>query len=161
MGPTAAACASAEGVRHPTIAGASWINASFSRAATMNKAKSTRRVLLLSEDGITHMPTPHGQALALALFEVASAHDCPQRVAGKHPAARLDLVVNVHKSSETPDPAGGALFPLEPPWIYIPAVTRDVPPTGKDKACARTGVVEDRLSCSRRVVVRSPRETTR
>ena len=33
-----AACASAEGVWQPTMAGASWIRASFSRAATMNRA---------------------------------------------------------------------------------------------------------------------------
>ena len=31
----AAACASAEGVRQPTIAGASWTRSSFSRASTM------------------------------------------------------------------------------------------------------------------------------
>jgi len=46
-----AACASAEGVWRPTIAGASWTSSSFSRAATMNRAKSTRRVMLLSRMG--------------------------------------------------------------------------------------------------------------
>ena len=46
-----AACASAEGVLQPTIAGASCTSSSFSRAATMNKAKSTRRVMLLSRIG--------------------------------------------------------------------------------------------------------------
>ncbi len=46
-----AACASAEGVWQPTIAGASWTSSSFSRASTMNRAKSTRRVMLLSRMG--------------------------------------------------------------------------------------------------------------
>ena len=46
-----AACASAEGVWRPTIAGASWTSSSFSRASTMNRAKSTRRVRLLSRIG--------------------------------------------------------------------------------------------------------------
>ena len=46
-----AACASAEGVLQPTIAGASWTSASFVRAATMNRAKSTRRVMLLARMG--------------------------------------------------------------------------------------------------------------
>ena len=37
-GPAAAACARAEGVRQPTIAGASWISSSFLRASTMKRA---------------------------------------------------------------------------------------------------------------------------
>ena len=41
------ACASAEGVWQPTIAGASWTSSSFSRVSTMNRAKSTRRVICL------------------------------------------------------------------------------------------------------------------
>src|SRR5436309_10605290 len=48
---SAAACASAEGVWRPTIAGASWTSSSFASASTMNRAKSTRRVLLLSRIG--------------------------------------------------------------------------------------------------------------
>ena len=43
--------ASAEGVRQPTIAGASWMSSSFSMATTMKRAKSTRRVMLLSRMG--------------------------------------------------------------------------------------------------------------
>lgn len=46
-----AACASAEGVRQPTIAGASRTSSSFSRAATMNRAKSTRQVRLPARMG--------------------------------------------------------------------------------------------------------------
>ena len=37
-GPAAAVCASDEGVQQPTMAGASWMSASFLRASTMNKA---------------------------------------------------------------------------------------------------------------------------
>src|ERR1700694_3449646 len=33
------------------------------------------------EDAIAHVQAPYGQALALALLEVASAHDGPPRVA--------------------------------------------------------------------------------
>src|SRR6185436_1818021 len=47
----AAACASADGVSRPTIAGASCMSSSFSSASTMNSAKSTRRVRLLSRTG--------------------------------------------------------------------------------------------------------------
>ena len=50
-GPTAALCAIAEEVRHPKMAKASWINQSFSSAATMNRAKPTRRVRLLARMG--------------------------------------------------------------------------------------------------------------
>ena len=46
-----AAFASAEGVWQPTIAGASRTRSSFSRASTMNSAKSIRRVRLLLRIG--------------------------------------------------------------------------------------------------------------
>jgi len=49
--PASAACAGADGVRQPTIAGASCISSSFSRAAAMNRAKSTRRVRLPARMG--------------------------------------------------------------------------------------------------------------
>jgi hypothetical protein len=45
------------------------------------------------QDGVAHVPAPHGQALAVALFEVASAHDGPLRIAGEHAPAGFDLVV--------------------------------------------------------------------
>ena len=45
------------------------------------------------EDGVTHMPAPHRKALALALFEVAAAHDGPPRIAGEHAPAGFDLIV--------------------------------------------------------------------
>ena len=59
----------------------------------MNRAKSTRRVMLLVEDGVAHVPAPHRKALALALFELAAAHDGPPGIASEHPATGLDLVV--------------------------------------------------------------------
>ena len=58
----AAACASAEGARQLTIAGASWTSSSFLRASTMNKAKSTRRVMLLSRTGSPTCRPPRWQA---------------------------------------------------------------------------------------------------
>src|SRR6185295_19101691 len=57
------------------------------------------------EDGVAHVPAPHRQALALALLEVAPAHDGPSRVACKHPPARLDLIIEVDDASEARDPA--------------------------------------------------------
>src|SRR5881296_428242 len=62
------------------------------------KVHATRHVAL--ENGIAHVPAPHWQALALALLEVAPAHDRPPRVAGKHPPAGLHLVVEVGEASE-------------------------------------------------------------
>lgn len=44
-------CARADGVLHPTIAGTLWISVSFSKAATMNSAKSTLLVQLLPRMG--------------------------------------------------------------------------------------------------------------
>src|SRR5205807_4835398 len=63
------------------------------------KVHAARDVAL--ENGVAHVPAPHGQALTLALLEVAAAHDGPPRVAGKHPPARLYLVVEVREASET------------------------------------------------------------
>jgi hypothetical protein len=52
---------------------------------------AAREVVL--EDGVADVPAPHEQALAPALLEVAAAHNGPARVAGKHPPARLHLVI--------------------------------------------------------------------
>ena len=53
------------------------------------------------EDGIAHVPTPHRQAVTLALLEVAPTDDGPSRVAGKHPPTGLHLVVEVGEASQT------------------------------------------------------------
>ena len=66
----------------------------------MKRAKSTRRVLLLSRMGVAHVPAPHGQALALVLLEVAPAYDRPARGAREHPPACLNLVVEVSEADE-------------------------------------------------------------
>src|SRR6185436_16570956 len=66
------------------------------------KVHATRHVAL--EYGIAHVPAPRWQALALALLEVARAHDCPPRVACKHSSGRLNLVVEVHNASEAREP---------------------------------------------------------
>ena len=63
--------------------------------------------LVAFQDGITYMPAPHRQALALTLFKVAPPHDRPLRVAGKYPPARFHLVVDVDSANESPKPAGG------------------------------------------------------
>src|SRR3954451_17082081 len=61
------------------------------------KVHPTREVA--RQDWIAYVLAPHGQALALALLEVAAAHDCPPGVAGKDTPRGLDLVVQVDHSS--------------------------------------------------------------
>ena len=70
----------------------------------MNRAKSTRRVRLLGEDRVADVSTPHRQALALALLQVAAANDGPACVAGEHPPGRLDLIVEIDQASKTCEP---------------------------------------------------------
>ena len=75
----------------------------------MNRAKSIRRVMLLCEDRIADVPAPDGKALALALLEVAAAHDRPECVAGEYASRRLDLVVDVREAGDTCEPKPSAL----------------------------------------------------
>src|SRR6266436_622578 len=58
------------------------------------KVHATRDVAF--KDRVAHVPAPHWQALAIALLEVAPAHNGPPRVACKYPPACLNLVVEVH-----------------------------------------------------------------
>ena len=53
--------ASADGVRQPTIVGAWRISSSFSRVATIKRAKSTRRVRLLARTGAPTCPLHTGR----------------------------------------------------------------------------------------------------
>ena len=57
------------------------------------------------EHGVSHVPAPHRQALALALFEVAAADDRPAGVAGEDPSARFDLIVEVGEAEQSREPA--------------------------------------------------------
>ena len=59
--PWSGRCASADGVRQPTMAGASCTRVSSSSAATMKRAKSMRRVRLLSEHRIADVAAPDRQ----------------------------------------------------------------------------------------------------
>ena len=74
------------------------------------------------------MPAPQGQALALALFEVAAADDGPAGVAGEHAPARLDLIVDVEDAGQACQPTTDFDERLESPRIDLLAVT------GLDKA---------------------------
>jgi len=58
------------------------------------------------EDGVTHMPTPHGEALALTLFEAAATHNSPQRITIEHQIARHHLIVDIHHTKESTEPVG-------------------------------------------------------
>ena len=82
------------------------------------------------------MPAPHGQTLALALLQVAPAHDGPSRVAREHPPARLHLIVEVSETNQTGDWAGDFHERLELPRVHVLAVARDVPPAREHEARA-------------------------
>lgn len=120
------------------------------------KIDTTGEVAL--EDGIAHVTTPHGQALAFPFFEVATANNGPQGVAGEHAATSLHLIVDIHEASEATEPAGDDLVPLETRRVHIQAVAGDMPPAREYEARARTGIVEDRLSCSGGILVDPPRD---
>ena len=51
------------------------------------------------EDRVTDVTAPYRQPLAFPLFEVAPPNDSPPSTAGKHPATRLDLVVEIGKAN--------------------------------------------------------------
>jgi hypothetical protein len=119
----------------------------------MNSAKSTLARNVAAEDRVADMSAPHGQALALALLEVAAAHDSPPRVAREHPPARLHLVIQVRVTRETRERAEDPDDRLELPRVGVPAVACDVPPAREHEAGARPCVVEYGLGRSGRVTV--------
>ncbi len=65
------------------------------------------------QDGITHVLTPHGKALAFAL-KIAPTHDRPPGVAGKHPPTRFHLVVDIHDGNKPREPDYGLYGRLSP-----------------------------------------------
>ena len=99
------------------------------------KVHAARHVAL--ENGVADVPAPHWQALALALLEVAPAHDGPPRVACKHPPARLHLVVEVHNASEAREPADDIHEHFDLPRVHVLAIASDVPPAREDQARPR------------------------
>ena len=113
------------------------------------------------QDGVARVAAPHRQALALTLFEVASTHDRPQRVAGKHPPARFHLVVDIREAGKPRKPAEERHEHLEGQRVHVLAVPRDMPAAGKDEPRARTCVVEYRLRRSSRVMLDPPRNQHR
>src|ERR1700680_3679279 len=65
----------------------------------LGEVHATRDVAV--QNGVPYVPAPYRQALALPLLEVATAHDGPPRIAGKHTPAGLHLVVEIGEASET------------------------------------------------------------
>jgi len=55
-------------------------------------------------DRIAHVSTPYGQALALALLQVATTHRCPAGVAGKNTPAGFHLVIYINHTSQSSNP---------------------------------------------------------
>jgi hypothetical protein len=102
------------------------------------------------------MLAPHRQTLALALFQVAPAYDRPPGLAGKNSPARFHLVVNIRNGNNPCEQADQLLLSSQGPRVQILTITSNMPAAGKYKARARTRIVEDRLCCSRRVVLISP-----
>src|SRR5581483_11019844 len=109
------------------------------------------------ENGITHVPAPHGQALTLALLEVATAYDRPLRVAREDQPRRLHLVVEIGEASETRERAEDLHEGLELERVHDLAVECDVPPAREDEARGWRCIVEHRLGRSRRVPVDASR----
>ena len=70
--------------RNDVGVGAAW---TLPESKATGKVHAARDVAL--EDGVAYVPAPHWQALTLALFVVAPAHDSPPGFAGKHPPALL------------------------------------------------------------------------
>ena len=95
------------------------------------------------------MPTPHGQALALALLKIASAHDRPPRVAGKHAPARFHLIVYIHDTDKPREPTERSYDPLEGARVNVLTIAGDVPSAREHEACARRRIVEHRLGSPR------------
>lgn len=93
------------------------------------------------EDGITHVPTPGGQALALTLLEVAPTYDRPAGIANKHTPARFYLVIDIHDGNYFPEPAGELLLFFQGLRVHILTVARNMPTAGEYKACAWGGVI--------------------
>src|SRR6476660_5726016 len=93
------------------------------------KVHAARAVAL--EDGVAHVPAPHRQALAVALFQVAAAYDRPPSVAGKYPLACLHLVVEVREASEAGQRTGDVHERFELPRVHVLPVASDVPPAGE------------------------------
>lgn len=122
----------------------------------MKSAKSTRRVRLLARIGSPTCRAPDGEALALALLQVAPAHDRPPAIALEHATTRLDLVVDVGEAENACERACHLQQRPELPRVDIPSVAGDVPSAGEDETCAWTRVVEHRLSSSGRVPVHAP-----
>ena len=156
--PAVVACASAEGLWRLTIAGASCTRSSFSSASTMNRAKSTRRVMSLWRIGVADVAAPHRQALAGALLQAAAPHDGPAGVAGEDAPRRLDLVVEVGEAGEPGEAPADVDQGLELPRVDVLAVEGDVPPAREHQPCARLGVVEHRLRGPGRVAVHAARD---
>src|SRR5688572_10059651 len=138
------------------MAGASWTSSSFSRASTMNRAKSTRRVRLLSRMGSPTCRLHTGRPW-LSPSSRSLPHDCPPRVARKYSPARLHLVVEDREASEAGKRAEDVHERLELPRVHVLAVARDVPPAREHQARSRTCIVEHRLGRARRVPVDSSR----
>src|SRR6187401_379466 len=109
------------------------------------------------EHRVSDVAAPHGKTLALALLEVAAAHDGPARFAGKDPVARLHLVVEIGEASKTREWTPDLHERLELQRIHVLAVERDVPAAGEDEARPPRRIVEHRLCGARRIPVHAPR----
>jgi hypothetical protein len=70
------------------------------------------------------MPAPHRQALALAFFEIAAAHDGPPGIADEHPSACFDLVIEIHRAGKLANSVKHPHLPIEPARVDVFAAAR-------------------------------------
>src|SRR6266496_4435967 len=110
------------------------------------------------EDRVADVPAPDGKTLALALFEVAPAHDGPARVAGEDPVARLYLVVEIREASEPREWTADLHERLELPRVHVLPVAGDVPAAREHETRPRRRVVEHCLGRSSGVLVDTARD---
>src|SRR3954454_16495389 len=103
------------------------------------------------------MPTPHGQALALALLKVTPTHHSPPGVAGEDAAAGFDLVVQVGEAGEPGEWAADLYERLEPPGVHVLAVARNVPSAREHKPSTGRRMIKYGFSRSGRVPTESAR----
>ena len=128
-----AACARADGVWRPTIAGASWMRPSFVKASTMNNAKSTRRVMLLFRMGSptcllqTGKPwlSPSSRSLPRTRVQRVSLAKI-RRHASTWSSRSMRPVSFANRAAKTRR--------LHLPWVDISAVPGDVPSGREDEA---------------------------
>ena len=89
------------------------------------KVYTAREVAL--QNGITYVPAPYRQALAISFLEVAPADDGPFCIAGKYPPACFHLVVEIREANQPREPPEDPYNRFELPCVPVFTVQGDMP----------------------------------